>query len=191
MLEHLKKYDIVLASNSPRRRELLSGLGIDFRVELIQGIDETYPASLLAEQVPEYLARLKAKAYNVTGNKLLITADTIVILNNEILGKPHDEAEAHHMLHKLSGKTHSVVTGVTVTTADKVSTFSCKSEVEFAELSDEEIEHYINLCHPMDKAGGYGIQEWIGYMGIKGIKGSFYNVMGLPVQRLYTLLKTL
>ncbi len=177
MLDNLKKYNIILASGSPRRKELLEGLGVDFRVEVVNGIEETYPHDLPVAEIPVYLSRLKAHAYQANANDLIITADTVVILNGKVIGKPHDEAEAKRMLSELSGNVHTVVTGVTVFTADRVESLSCSSEVEFAPLSD-------------DKAGSYGIQEWIGYMGIKGIKGSFYNVMGLPVQRLYALLKT-
>ena len=137
-----------------------------------------------------YLSRLKAHAYQANANDLIITADTVVILNGKVIGKPHDEAEAKRMLSELSGNVHTVVTGVTVFTADRVESIGCSSEVEFAPLSDEEIDYYVENYRPLDKAGSYGIQEWIGYMGIKGIKGSFYNVMGLPVQRLYALLKT-
>lgn len=190
MLDNLKKYNIILASGSPRRKELLEGLGVDFRVEVVNGIEETYPHGLPVEEIPVYLSRLKAHAYQANANDLIITADTVVILNGKVIGKPHDEAEAKRMLSELSGNVHTVVTGVTVFTADRVESLGCSSEVEFAPLSDEEIDYYVENYRPLDKAGSYGIQEWIGYMGIKGIKGSFYNVMGLPVQRLYALLKT-
>ncbi|MDY5068969.1 MAG: Maf family protein, partial [Sodaliphilus sp.] len=150
----------------------------------------TYPHDLPVAEIPVYLSRLKAHAYQANANDLIITADTVVILNGKVIGKPHDEAEAKRMLSELSGNVHTVVTGVTVFTADRVESLSCSSEVEFAPLSDEEIDYYVENYRPLDKAGSYGIQEWIGYMGIKGIKGSFYNVMGLPVQRLYALLKT-
>ena len=190
MLDNLKKYDVVLASNSPRRRELLSGLGIDFRIEVIDGVDETYPASLPAHAVAEHIARAKATAYCVSADELLITADTVVIVDDEILGKPVDADQACHMLLRLSGRSHDVVTGVCVTTARRVESFSCTSVVEFDNLSPEEIDHYVTCYRPMDKAGAYGIQEWIGYVGVKGIKGSYFNVMGLPIQRLYSLLKT-
>lgn len=190
MLTNLDKYDIVLASGSPRRRELLQGLGINFRVHVLKGIDETYPEDLPAEQIPEYLSRLKAHAYQVTPGELLITADTVVILDGHVLGKPHSPAEASEMLHALSGHTHTVVTGVTVTTAERSESLSNATQVTFGSLSDEEIDYYIEHYKPFDKAGAYGIQEWIGYTGITGIVGSFYNVMGLPVQRLYSLLKT-
>lgn len=190
MLDNLKKYNIILASGSPRRKELLEGLGVDFRVEVVNGIEETYPHDLPVAEIPVYLSRLKAHAYQANANDLIITADTVVILNGKVIGKPHDEAEAKRMLSELSGNVHTVVTGVTVFTADRVESIGCSSEVEFAPLSDEEIDYYVENYRPLDKAGSYGIQEWIGYMGIKGIKGSFYNVMGLPVQRLYALLKT-
>ncbi len=189
MLENLKKYDVVLASGSPRRKELLSGLGVDFRIELLEGIAEEYPATLPAEKIPEFLANLKSKAYRLNADELLITADTVVILNNEVIGKPQGADQARHMLAKLSGKVHTVITGVTVATVARTVSFSCKSQVEFAELEAEEIAFYVDKFNPLDKAGSYGIQEWIGYMGIKSISGSFYNVMGLPVQRLYTVLK--
>ncbi len=190
MLDNLKKYIIILASGSPRRKELLEGLGVDFHVEVVNGIEETYPHDLPVAEIPVYLSRLKAHAYQANANDLIITADTVVILNGKVIGKPHDEAEAKRMLSELSGNVHTVVTGVTVFTADRVESIGCSSEVEFAPLSDEEIDYYVENYRPLDKAGSYGIQEWIGYMGIKGIKGSFYNVMGLPVQRLYALLKT-
>lgn len=163
---------------------------MDFRVEVVNGIEETYPHDLPVAEIPVYLSRLKAHAYQVNANDLIITADTVVILNGKVIGKPHDEAEAKRMLSELSGNVHTVVTGVTVFTADRVESLSCSSEVEFAPLSDEEIDYYVENYRPLDKAGSYGIQEWIGFMGIKGIKGSFYNVMGLPAQRLYALLKT-
>ena len=182
MLDNLKKYNIILASGSPRRKELLEGLGVDFRVEVVNGIEETYPHDLPVAEIPVYLSRLKAHAYQANANDLIITADTVVILNGKVIGKPHDEAEAKRMLSELSGNVHTVVTGVTVFSADRVESL--------APLSDEEIDYYVENYRPLDKAGSYGIQEWIGYMGIKGIKGSFYNVMGLPVQRLYALLKT-
>lgn len=190
MLDNLKKYNIILASGSPRRKELLEGLGVDFRVEVMKGIEETYPADLPVEEIPLFLSKLKAHAYKAKAHDLIITADTVVILGGEVIGKPKDEAQAKRMLAALSGRTHTVVTGVTVHTASRVETFGCSSEVEFAPLAEEEIEYYVSHYRPLDKAGSYGIQEWIGYMGIKGIKGSFYNVMGLPVQRLYALLKT-
>ena len=191
MLDNLKKYDVVLASNSPRRRELLMELGVDYRVELIGGIDETHPAGMPAHDIAEYLSRLKASAYNLNPKELLITADTVVILDGEVLGKPVDEFEAREMLHKLSGRTHSVVTGVTVTTAAGMQSFSDEALVTFDELDDDEIDYYVEHYRPLDKAGAYGIQEWIGYAGVKNLQGSFFTVMGLPVHRLYQLLKSL
>ena len=191
MLDNLKKYDVVLASNSPRRRELLSELGVQYRVEVIRGIDETHPSELPAKEIAEYLSRLKAGAYALKQNELLITADTVVILDDEVMGKPADADEACAMLRRLSNRTHSVVTGVTVTTEDGQQSFSDEALVTFDELSDEEIQYYVSHYRPLDKAGAYGIQEWIGYMGVKHLEGSFFTVMGLPVHRLYQLLKTL
>lgn len=190
MLDNLQKYDIVLASNSPRRRELLAGLGLDFRVGVLSGVDENYPSTLPVREVAEYIARAKAQAYRLTPHELLITADTVVIAGDEILGKPADAADARRMLRLLSGRSHEVVTGVTVTTRERTEAFSCISSVEFDRLTDDEIDYYVARYAPMDKAGAYGIQEWIGYIGVRGIVGSFYNVMGLPVQRLYQVLKT-
>lgn len=190
MLDNLKKYNIILASGSPRRKELLDGLGIKFTVEVVKGIKETYPEELPVEEIPVYLSRLKASAYDIKANELIITADTVVILGGKVIGKPKDAADAENMLSQLSGNVHTVVTGVTISTKERVESFACSSEVEFAPLSVDEIKYYVDNYSPFDKAGSYGIQEWIGYMGIKGINGSFYNVMGLPVQRLYALLKT-
>lgn len=180
-----KGLEIVLASNSPRRRELLSGLDLDFRVEVINGIGESYPDDLPVDKVSEYIAKEKASAYKVPEGELLITADTTVILGNEIMGKPTDAADASRMLHELSGKTHHVVTGVCLTTTDKQVAFSETTAVTFRQLSDSEIHYYIGRYKPFDKAGAYGIQEWIGYVGVKSINGSFFNVMGLPVERLW------
>ncbi len=190
MLNNLEKYDVVLASGSPRRRELLSALGLKFRVEVREGISEALPAGMPVMQIAAHLSRVKAEAYKPVDNQLIITADTVVIEGGEVLGKPADEAEARRMLQRLSGKVHSVITGVTVTTRERTQTFSAQTQVEFDELTDEEITYYIDNYRPMDKAGAYGIQEWIGCVGVRSIQGSFYNVMGLPIQRLYTLLKT-
>lgn len=190
MLNNLEKYDVVLGSNSPRRRELLNDMGVTFRVEAIKGIDETYPASLPVEEIPVYLARVKADGHPLQANELLITADTIVVLDESVLGKPTGEADAHRMLRALSGRDHRVISGVCVTTADRSESFSDTSIVRFAELTDEEIDYYIQHYRPFDKAGAYGIQEWIGNIGISGISGDFYNVMGLPTRKLYQLLKT-
>ena len=183
-------YDVVLASKSPRRQQLLRDLGVDFRVEVIEGIQENYPDTMPADEVAQFLAIQKAKPYRLMENELLITADTIVVLDGKVLGKPADAHEAHHMLRALSGRVHHVITGVCVTTAERQESFADVTEVEFSELTDEEIDYYIEHYHPMDKAGAYGIQEWIGCMGVKRINGCFYNVMGLPVPRLYALLKT-
>ncbi len=173
MLNNLEKYDVVLGSNSPRRRELLNDMGVTFRVEAIKGIDETYPASLPVEVIPVYLARIKADGHPLQANELLITADTIVVLDESVLGKPIGEADAHRMLRALSGRDHRVISGVCVTTADRSESFSDTSIVRFAELTDEEIDYYIQHYRPFDKAGAYGIQEWIGNIGISGISGAF------------------
>ena len=191
---------IILASNSPRRKELLAGLGIPYDVFVLQGIDESYPDNLPANEVAEYIARKKAKAYRNENAKLsiincqlsiILTADTIVVCDGEILGKPHDADDACAMLRKLSGKTHQVYTGYCLQTADKTVSGTVCSDVTFKELSDEEITYYVEKYKPLDKAGAYGIQEWIGYIGITGIRGSYYNVMGLPVQRIYEEIKKL
>lgn len=179
---------IILASNSPRRKELLAGLDLDFEVLVMKGIDESYPDGLGMRETAEYISRKKADAYSLAEDELLITADTIVWLNGEVLGKPKDEADAVCMLRKLSGRTHQVITGVTLRWNGiggmGSSTFSCVTDVTFAELSDEQIRYYVRKYSPLDKTGAYGIQEWIGYVGVTGLNGSYYNVMGLPVQRL-------
>lgn len=193
MLEHLKKYKIILASNSPRRKELLAGLGIDYEVKTLPGIEETYPPTLAAEEIPLYIARQKAEAYRnlMQADELIITADTIVWLDGEVMGKPRDEEDARQMLGKLSGRTHQVITGVCLTTKERQKSFSTVTDVTFATLTDEEIRYYVEHYRPMDKAGSYGIQEWIGFVGVQRIEGSYFNVMGLPVQRLYVELKEL
>lgn len=181
---------IILASNSPRRKQLLQGLGIDFEVQVIHGIDESYPSDLPASDVAEYIATKKSVPYITQGtDNIVITADTVVVCDGEIMGKPADEAEAKGMLHRLSGKTHQVYTGVCIKHADGEKHFSVCTDVTFRPLSDEEIDHYVKQYHPFDKAGSYGIQEWIGYVGITGIRGSYYNVMGFPVQRVYEELR--
>lgn len=184
-------YHIILASNSPRRRELLSGLGLDYEVRTLPGIDESYPETLQGEEIPVYISSQKASAYldELKENELLITADTIVWLDGRVLGKPSDEEDACQMLRALSGKTHQVITGVTLATTTFQKSFASVSQVTFATLSDEEIKYYISHYHPMDKAGSYGVQEWIGFIGVERIEGSYFNVMGLPVQRLYRELK--
>ena len=190
MLNNLP-YNIILGSQSPRRQELLHGLDVNFTVNVIAGLEENYPATLQGEEIPMFLAQQKADAYRntLTPQDMLITADTIVWLDGIVYGKPKDEADAKDMLRALSGKTHDVITGVCVTTTERQETFAAISKVTFASFSDDEINYYIEKYQPMDKAGSYGVQEWIGYIGVERIDGSFYNVMGLPVQRLYTLLK--
>jgi septum formation protein len=191
MLTHLSKYRIVLGSHSPRRRELLSGLDIPFEVITLPGIDETAPDGLQKEEIPVFIAQLKANAYQemMSNDTLLITADTIVWLDGQIYGKPKDEADAKAMLRALSGQTHEVITGVCLTTREKQRTFHAVSSVRFAPLDEKEIEYYIRQYKPYDKAGAYGVQEWIGYIGVESLSGSFYNVMGLPVRLLYKHLK--
>ena len=192
MLENLKKYHIVLGSNSPRRRELLAGLGFPFEVSVLPGVSEDYPASLPLMEIAAYIAREKAGAYRARLDEetLLITADTVVICGDEVLGKPRDAADAFRMLQLLSGRTHQVVTGVCLTTASRQRAFSVVTDVTFKQLSEEEIRYYVQTFRPFDKAGAYGIQEWIGYIGVTGLSGSYYNVMGLPVQRIYEELCT-
>jgi len=191
MLSNLKKYDIILASKSPRRKELLSGLGIDFRIFCIDGIEESFPATLHAKDIPEYIAKEKASAYSsiLKPETMVITADTVVICNDAILGKPYGYDEAERMLHKLSGKAHQVTTGVAISTLSRSTSFSVTTDVRFAKLSNEEINYYIEHYKPFDKAGAYGIQEWIGFIAVESINGSYFNVMGLPIQRLYQELK--
>lgn len=180
-----KRLKIILASASPRRKELLAGLDLDFEVKVVKGVSESYPKTLRAEEVPQYISREKAAAYQVADDELLLTADTVVIVDNTILGKPHDADDARRMLRLISGRTHQVVTGVTLTTAKAQKTFGVSTDVTFRQLTDDEIDYYIAHYRPFDKAGAYGIQEWIGYVGVTSIHGSYYNVMGLPVQRIY------
>lgn len=183
----------ILASGSPRRRELLGMLGVDFTVDTSRQVDERIPDGVYieAEKIPEYLSQVKAEAYlsDLTGDNVLVTADTVVILDGDVIGKPVDEGDARRMLRRLSGRVHKVVTGVTVVSFGKRKTFSETTEVEFAPISDGEIDYYVDTFHPVDKAGAYGIQEWIGAVAVKGLRGSYYNVMGLPVNRLYRELK--
>ena len=191
MLSNLKKYHIILASKSPRRQELLRGMGLNFEI-LTKETPEEYPADLPLDEVPKYLSLQKSLAFTdeeLSNDYLLITSDTVVICEGEILGKPKDREDAARMLRLLSGKTHHVVTGVTVRSAERTESFAVRSNVTFAQLDEEEINYYIEHCKPYDKAGAYGIQEWIGYVGISGLEGSFYNVMGLPTRRLYQTLK--
>ncbi len=189
--EKLTPYRLLLASQSPRRRELLSGCGLNYELAPRFEEEECYPATLPAEEVAPYLSRLKSEGYPtpLTSRDILLTADTVVIAQGRILGKPHDRDEALAMLGLLSGRSHRVVTGVTLRSEGLVHTFATTSEVCFREVSEEEIAWYVDHCHPYDKAGSYGIQEWIGYVAIERIEGSFYNVMGLPIQRLYVELE--
>jgi septum formation protein len=185
------KYQIILASNSPRRRELMVGLDIPFEIKTLSGIEESYPDTLQREEIPLFLAKLKAAACQslIRENTLLITADTIVWLDGEVYGKPENETAAKSMLQALSSRTHEVYTGVCLTSRQKQKSFSAVSKVGFAALSEDEISYYVSKYKPFDKAGAYGIQEWIGYAGIEHLEGSFYNVMGLPVRMLYQALK--
>ena len=180
-------YKVILASNSPRREELLKGIDIDFEVKTLPDIDESYPNGLLKEEIAEFVATNKAKSYisSLSEDEMLITADTIVLLDEKVFGKPINKEEAKQMLHTLSGKTHKVITGVCLTTTTKQTSFSATSNVEFGELTDSEIEYYVEHYSPLDKAGAYGVQEWIGYVAVKHIDGSYYNIMGLPIHRLY------
>ena len=185
-------YKVLLASNSPRREELLRGLDINFEIKVLPDIDESYPSDLPVEEVAEFIALKKANSYtsNLKDDELLITADTVVILNNIIYGKPTNKEEAKEMLCALSGKTHSVISGVCLASIEKQTSFSVGSDVEFSELTNEEIAYYIERYAPYDKAGSYGIQEWIGYIGVKHLSGSYFNIMGLPIQRLYSEMKS-
>jgi septum formation protein len=191
MLDNLSKYKLILGSQSPRRKELLQGLGLKFQTRFLRDVDESYPLSLKGADIPLYIACKKAKAYmpSLSEDELLITADTIVWIDGQTVGKPKNEADARRILHLLSGRTHQVFTGVCLSTLQRQVSFSDESTVCFVSLTDEEIDFYIEHDHPFDKAGAYGIQEWIGYVGIAYIEGSFYNVMGLPVQRLYKELR--
>ena len=191
MFDNLKKYRIILASNSPRRKELLAGLGVDYEVRTLPDVDESYPETLQGADIPLFISKIKADAYKtlLQPDELMITADTIVWMDGMVLGKPRNRFGAIEMLRQLSGHTHQVFTGVTITTATRQHSFSVGTEVRFANLTDEEIVYYVDTYQPMDKAGAYGVQEWIGYIGVENIQGSYFNVMGLPVQRLYTELK--
>ena len=193
MLDNLKKYKVVLASNSPRRKELLSGLGIDYEVKTLPDIDESFPEGLSEVETATYIARAKADIYRtiMQPDELIITADTIVWLDGEVMGKPVDSEDARRMLRALSGKTHQVITGVCLTAINGQKAFATVTDVTFCGLSEEEIDYYVECYRPMDKAGSYGIQEWIGFVGVESISGSYFNVMGLPIQRLYTELKKL
>lgn len=187
MLDNLKKYKVILASNSPRRKELLAGLGVDYEVRTLPDVDESCPDTLQGADIPLYIAKEKADAYRnmLQPGELMITADTIVWLDGRVLGKPKDREDALCMLRDMSGRTHEVFTGVCITTTEWQRSFAAQTEVRFAELSEEEMTYYVDKFQPMDKAGAYGVQEWIGFIGVENISGSYYNIMGLPVQRLY------
>ena len=187
----MRPYRWILGSQSPRRKELLATLGHPFEIRTIEGHSEAYPDTLPLEEVPLYLSQLKAEQllHTLEADELLITADTVVLLDGQILGKPHDLDDARRMLHRLSGRQHEVVSGVSLSTIDWQISFSSHTLVTFAQLTDSEIDHYVAHYQPLDKAGAYGIQEWIGYIGVSHIEGSFYNVMGLPVHRLYRVLQ--
>ena len=188
----IKDYHLILSSNSPRRKELLAGLDLDFDIHVINGINESYPENLAAVETAEYIAMEKAEAYKdeLEDNNLVITADTVVVIGDKVLGKPKTHEEACKMLKTLSGHTHKVVTGVCLTSINKQKHFSVITEVTFKNLADEEINYYVDKYKPFDKAGAYGIQEWIGYIGVTSINGSYFNVMGLPVQRIYEELRS-
>lgn len=185
---NIKDYHIILASNSPRRRELLRGLDLAFDVRVLPDIAENFPETIEPKDVAEYISKVKANAYldTITEKELVLTADTVVIIDREILGKPHNAEQAKAMLHKISGRKHQVVTGVCLTTKERQHSFSVSTDVTFKELSDAEINYYVETYEPFDKAGAYGIQEWIGYVGVTSLEGSYFNVMGLPVQRIWT-----
>ena len=182
---------LILASKSPRRQELLGLMGFDFRI-VLKEVDETYPETLLPSEVAVYVAEKKAKAFDeVISDEIVVTADTIVSIGQEILGKPENEQHAFEILSKLSGKSHEVITGVSLLRNHHLKSFYEVSEVTFSKLTDEQISHYISTGQPMDKAGAYGIQEWIGYIGIEKMHGSYYNVMGLPTAELWKVMKKL
>lgn len=187
MLDNLKKYKVILASNSPRRKELLAGLGVSYEVRTLPDVDESYPETLQGADIPLYIAKEKADAYRdmLQPGELMITADTIVWLDGKVLGKPKDREDALRMLRDMSGRTHEVFTGVCLTTMEWQRSFAARTEVSFSVLGEEEIAYYVDKFRPMDKAGAYGVQEWIGFIGVENISGSYYNIMGLPVQRLY------
>ena len=184
-------YKVILASNSPRRKELLGGLGIDFEVRTLSDIDESYPNALRGEDIPMFISGKKAEAYKqgMADDEMIITADTIVYDNGQVLGKPKNRGEAVQMLKVLSGHAHEVITGVSIVTKKKTVQFASTSKVTFAALTDEESAYYVDTYKPYDKAGAYGIQEWIGYVAVTRIEGSYFNVMGLPIQKLYSELK--
>lgn len=193
MLDNLKKYKIILASNSPRRKELMTGLGVKYVVKTLPDVDESYPSTLYGEEIPLYISREKAAAYLsfIQPDELIITADTIVWLDGKMYGKPTDAEQAKSMLRELSGKTHQVITGVTLSTKEFQKSFAVTTHVTFALLTEDEIDYYVERYQPLDKAGAYGVQEWIGFIGVEQLEGSYFNVMGLPIQRLYKELRKL
>lgn len=186
-LEHLNTHDIILASQSPRRQQLLEGIGLKFRVAPQKEIEEVYPSMLKREEIPLYLAQMKAVHFApmMKENSLLITADTIVWLNEEVIGKPYDAEDAVNMLMKIQGNMHEVFTGVCLKTYHREKLFYASTKVYFRKMSMDEIRFYADNYNPYDKAGAYGVQEWIGYVGVEHIEGSYYNVMGMPLQKLY------
>ncbi|MDD3078151.1 MAG: Maf-like protein [Paludibacter sp.] len=190
LLQNIAQYKIILGSQSPRRQELLRGLNLDFEVKVMD-VEESYPSEIIGVDIPMFLAEKKARAFNeiMDENTMVITADTIVWHEGKVLGKPMNEDDAHKMLRTLSGKTHQVITGVCISTINKRKIFHVITEVSFSKLTDSEIDFYIENYKPYDKAGSYGVQEWIGFVGVEYISGSYYNVMGLPIQRLYNELK--
>lgn len=190
-LDRLSGCRLILASHSPRRRELLAGCGLQFTLADNYEVDECYPDDLPADEVAAYLSRLKSESFprELSDGEVLITADTVVLLQDRILGKPSGREGAIGMLRDLSGRNHRVITGVTLRRRDRIETFDSRTEVWFKPLTAEEIRYYVDTFQPYDKAGAYGIQEWIGYVGIERIEGSFYNVMGLPVQKLIARLE--
>lgn len=193
MLDNLKKYKIILASSSPRRKELLAGIGVEYETRILPDVDESWPEALKGGDIPLYIAREKADAYlpGMKPEELILTADTIVWIDGRALGKPRGREEALQMLRDLSGRAHEVFTGVCLTTAEWRRSFVVRTEVRFAELSEEEITYYVDTFRPLDKAGAYGVQEWIGFIGVESLSGSYPNIMGLPVQRLYKELRGL
>lgn len=190
VLNNLKDYKIILASQSPRRHQMMSDLGLSFEIQT-RDVEEIYPHDMKVCDIPVYLAQLKADAFfqELENDQLVITADTIVSLDGKVLGKPKDRQQAFEMLETLSGNSHQVISGVCITCREKQISFSSTTNVHFKTLSSEEINYYIDNYKPYDKAGAYGIQEWIGFVGIDSIEGSYFNVVGLPVQRLYEELK--
>lgn len=189
MLLHdfLRNYRLILASGSPRRREMLAAVDLPFTLAESYFVDESFDESIDKKSVAEFLSNKKADLYpwSLDNYDVLVTADTVVLVDNEIFGKPVDTSDAVRMLTLLSGKSHSVITGVTIKSVDKKISFSVDTKVKFRELHKDEIEYYVNKYSPFDKAGAYGIQEWIGYVGVESIEGSYFNVVGLPIQKLY------